>query len=73
MPRKGWRKQRPVVGAPSDPQGFAAALKRFVNHLVIKNYSPRTIELREYHVFVFIAWCDERGITRPTEVTREIL
>ena len=73
MPRKGWRKQRPVVGDPSDPQGMAAALQRYVNHLVLKNYSPRTIELREYHVFVFVAWCDERAITRPGKVTPEIL
>ena len=62
MPRKGWRKQRHVVGDPTDPQGFAAALKRFVDHLVIKNYSPRTVEIREYHVFAFMAWCDERGV-----------
>lgn len=73
MPRKGWRKPRPEVGNPSDPQGLAAALKRFVNHLELKNYSPRTVEIRAYHIYVFIAWCDERSITRPAQVTKAIL
>jgi hypothetical protein len=59
MPKKGWRKQRPEAGDPADPQGLAAALNRFVEHLTVKNFSPRTVEVRDYHVYRFIAWCDE--------------
>jgi integrase/recombinase XerD len=73
MPKKGWRKERPEVGDPTDPQGLAAALDRFTEHLTVKNFSPRTVEVRDYHVYRFIAWCDERSLTRPTEVTREIV
>lgn len=43
MPRKGWRKQRAVVGDPSDPQGLATALKRFVDHLLVSKWrAPAT-------------------------------
>ena len=73
MPRKGWRKQRPEVGDPSDPQGLASALRRFVDYMTIKNFATGTVETREYQIFNFIVWCDERSITRPTDVTKEIL
>lgn len=73
MPRKGWRKARPVVGDPSDPTGLAISLNRFLTHLRVKNFSERTVEVREHHVFCFLVWCDARSITRPADITRQIL
>lgn len=39
----------------------------------VRNYSEQTVEHRETHLRNFIAWCDERGVTRPQEVTRPVL
>ena len=73
MPRKGWRKERPEVGDPTDPQGLAVSLNKFLTRLRVKNFSERTVEVREHHIYSFIAWCDNRSIARPGEVTKPIL
>jgi integrase/recombinase XerD len=36
-------------------------------------YSPRTIEAQRHAIGRFIAWCDERGLTKPQDITRPIL
>lgn len=36
-------------------------------------YSPRTIEHQRHALGRFIAWCDERGLNKPQEITRPIL
>ncbi len=70
MPRKGWRKPRPEVGNPSDPAGMAAAQDKYIDYLKVTNFSEHTVELRWRHLYNFIAWCDERSISRPEEVTK---
>lgn len=39
----------------------------------MRNYSPATIEDRRYCLSTFILWCAERGLERPTQVTKPIL
>ncbi|MEI8327465.1 MAG: hypothetical protein WCH44_19285, partial [Betaproteobacteria bacterium] len=36
-------------------------------------YSPRTIAAQKHAIGRFIAWCDERGLNRPQDITRPIL
>ena len=36
-------------------------------------YSPRTIAAQKHALGRFIAWADERGLTRPQDITRPIL
>jgi integrase/recombinase XerD len=36
-------------------------------------YSPRTIAAQTHAIARFIAWCDERGLNRPQDITRPIL
>jgi integrase/recombinase XerD len=36
-------------------------------------YSPRTIAAQRHAIERFIAWCDERGLARPQDITRPIL
>lgn len=73
MPKKGSKHPKAPVGDPSDPQGMAAALAGFLEWLRTKGYSERTVGNRAESIGAFILWCDERGITRPVEVTRPIL
>jgi integrase/recombinase XerD len=39
----------------------------------VKHISPRTITVRRETLRLFLAWCYERGISRPTAITRPIL
>jgi len=71
MGRRGQRKPRPV--ADPDPQGFAALLRAFFEWMRVRGYSEATIESREVYLGFFAAWCAERAITRPKEVTKPIL
>jgi integrase/recombinase XerD len=73
MPRKGDIKQREPLGDLCDPQGFAAMAEAFFTSMQVTNYSPATIRNRYVYLRYFIAWCDERGISRPSEVTRAVL
>jgi integrase/recombinase XerD len=57
----------------SDPDSLYHHMKRYLEHLAEKNYSPRTIETRENYLRYFTAWCDERSLTKPSQVDRPIL
>lgn len=63
----------PVIGPPDDPQSLYHQMRQYLEWQRVRNYSGRTIENRENNLRLFIAWCDERGVTRPQEVTRPIL
>jgi integrase/recombinase XerD len=39
----------------------------------VVGYSPRTIAAQRHAVRRFIAWCDERGLAKPQDITRPIL
>lgn len=73
MPRKGQRTPRGVIGDPRDPESLYRYLQRFLAWQREKNYSEKTIEGREVYLRYFIAWCDERGLARPNEITKPVI
>jgi integrase/recombinase XerD len=73
MPKRGYRKPKQVIGDPSDLHGMAVKLQEFLEWMRIKNYSDRTVGNRELYLGYFIGWAEERGVTRPSEVTKPIL
>lgn len=73
MPRKGHKQPKRIVGDTGDPYGFAVLLHSFFEWMRVTNYSERTIENRESYLGFFVEWCEERGITRPGEVTMAIV
>ena len=70
MPR---RKGKWEVGDGSDPQGMLAMAERVYLGLQAINYSERTIESVRHRLRPFFAFCLDRSIQRPTEVTRPLL
>jgi len=56
-----------------DPQGMQALLIEYLEWMQATNYARRTVSYRRKYVGHFIAWCEERGVTRPGEVTRPVL
>ena len=73
MPKKGQRGAPRPLGAGGDSQGFAALAGAYLEALRVRNYSAATIESREHHLREFIRWAEERGLTRPAEVTKPTL
>jgi hypothetical protein len=63
----------PVIGPVDDPQSLYHQMRPFLEWLSTRHYSEQTVRHREIHLRGFIAWCDERGVTRPQEVTRPVL
>jgi integrase/recombinase XerD len=52
---------------------MAAYLSRYLEWMRVTGYSERTVGNRETYLGYFVAWADERSVTRPQEVTRQIL
>ena len=46
--------------------------ERFLEYLRMDNATQRTVEQWNYVLDRFLAWCEERGITRIEEITEEI-
>ena len=73
MAKKGIKTPRPPIGDPNDPESLFNYMRRFLLWQAEKNYSPKTIENREVYLRYFIQWCDERGITKPPDITKPII
>lgn len=58
---------------PIDVQGFEATARDYLEWLTVHNYSPATVKSRERHLMRFAAWCADRSLVRPSEITRPIL
>src|SRR5215472_8113898 len=69
MPRSP-RSRKP---APDPETPLAALLEKHLTDLQVRNYSEYTIKNRRVHIGFFLAWCVERGIADPIEVTRTVL
>ena len=62
------RKQNPPPASP-----LAVLAEKHLEDLQVKNYSEYTVKNRRVFLGFFLAWCHDRGITEPTDVTRPIL
>lgn len=66
-------RERFAAGAPNDLRGLTAALRRYLEHLGVRGYRPSGIATAERYIRDFIVWADERGVTHPTQVSRQVL
>jgi integrase/recombinase XerD len=64
---------RAALRAASDPQGLAAYVLRYLEWLQVHNYAAPTVQNRQSYLGVFVAWCSERGLVTPREITKPIL
>jgi len=71
--RKRGHKVPVIPGDPTDPVGFAVLVSRFADWMRVKNYAERTVGNRFEQMAGFAAWCLDRGLRRPADVTKPIL
>jgi integrase/recombinase XerD len=62
-----------ALRASSDPQGLAAYVLSYLDWLKVHNYAAPTVQNRQSYLGVFVAWCAERGLMSPKEITKPIL
>lgn len=67
------RAARPAIGAPDDAYSLYHQMLPFLEWMRVRRYSERSVEQREKMLRLFIEWCEERGVSRPQEVTRPII
>lgn len=74
MPRVGhYGEHRRQLEAPSAPEGMAAWMRRYLERLVVLGYSEELLRARRQTLAVFLTWCTDRGLVRPSEITLPIL
>jgi integrase/recombinase XerD len=66
-------RERFTAGAPNDLRGLTAALRRYLEHLGMRGYRPMGLATAERYILDFIAWADERGVTHPQQVSRQVI
>jgi integrase/recombinase XerD len=64
---------RSSLRASHDPEGLGAYVLRYLEWLRVHNYAAPTVQNRESYLGAFVAWCIERGLMTPKEVTKPIL
>jgi integrase/recombinase XerD len=62
-----------ALRAPHDSQGLAAYVLRYLEWLQVHNYAAPTVQNRQSYLGTFVAWCAERGLVTPREITKPIL
>ena len=73
MPNLGRREPYPPIGPAHDPLSLYRQMMDFLMWLEERNTSRHTLKHWELYLRYFVSWCDERGLTRPAEITRPIL
>jgi len=71
MPRRMAPKSQ--IPKDADPESLFGMIRPFLEWLRVRGYAERTVENRESYACFFAAWCEERGVTRPQEVTRALI
>jgi integrase/recombinase XerD len=59
--------------ANADPHGMSGLLDKFLDALRVKNFSDETVHDRRVYASWFIQWAEQRGLTKPGEITKPIL
>ncbi len=60
-------------GDANDPQGMLHLREQYLEAMQVKNFSERTLENRRRYIGYFIGWSEQRGLTKPSEITKPIL
>jgi integrase/recombinase XerD len=63
----------PHIRNLADPQGLYVRVQDYMAYLRERNYSEQTIATRELYLCLLLEWCGQRGLLRPSEITKPML
>lgn len=61
------------VETPQDVRGLNAALRRYLEHRAVLGSTAAGLWSMEYKLRQFIGWAEERGVTHPGQVSRQVI
>jgi integrase/recombinase XerD len=73
MGKRGQHVPQKIPGDPTDRHGFPALIEEFLTDLGSRGYSEATIRNRRQRLATLAGWLNDRGVTRPVQVTRPML
>ncbi|MCI0573897.1 MAG: site-specific tyrosine recombinase XerC, partial [Myxococcaceae bacterium] len=74
MPRRKTGKAKVHTITPDgDPRSMRSLLAAYLEWMAVRNYTQASVTGRAQKLQVFLTWAQERGLSRPTEVTKPIL
>jgi len=62
--------RRSLAAAENFLHGY---LNAYGEWALVKGFSEHTVRTQRGHLHRFIAWCDERGISKPSDITRPMM
>ncbi len=62
-----------TAGAPGDTRGLLAAMRRYLEHRAVIGTPETALYNLERYLRDFIDWAEDRGVTHPLQVTRQVL
>jgi integrase/recombinase XerD len=63
----------PHINNLADPQGMYQMVQSYLQYMDVKNYAQSTRDSREFYLYTFLEWAGQRGLIRPSEITKPIL
>ena len=66
-----WTKK--LIAPLDEIEGFGALGEKYCEWMAVNNYSPQTIVQKREHLRYLASWCEVRDITRPEQLTRNLL
>ncbi|RZU38479.1 integrase/recombinase XerD [Fluviicoccus keumensis] len=72
-PKQTLAEQFPHIPDLADPLGLYALMQAYLAWLRERNYSEQTLVGRELFLCSLLDWCGQRGVLRPTEITKPML
>ena len=71
--RHHWKRKPLSVVVTLTPGSLGAWSLRYLEDLSTRNYSPHTVRTAEKHLYLFVPWCEERGVQEPGKITVDLL
>jgi integrase/recombinase XerD len=71
--RRRLKKKRPELGESDDPLALSPLVRAYLDALEVRGFSPHTIKNLEHNLFCFLVWCEERALTRVSDITRPMI
>lgn len=72
-PQQRWAVYSSTAGAPGDVRGLLAAMRRYLEHRAVLGTGERALVQLERYCRDFIDWCEQRGVSHASQVSRQVL
>lgn len=63
----------PPLGGMNDPDSLTQHMRRYLVHMGVRGQSPHSVASARAALCRFIRWCEERSLTRPSQIDRSLV